>query len=217
MHYLLIGVDSETESTKVSVVNAKSGKVFGSPSEAHDLIANLPAGAKEQEPETWCAATAKAMRKALKEAKAQRGEVKAIWVSGQQHGFVPLDAKGEVIRPAKLWRDTSTASEGDENTAKWGALKGAIGAVGNAILPGFTAPKILWLKKHEPKNYARLARVLLPHDFLNFWLTGRCKMEFGDASGTALMDVRRWDWSDAVINAIDPELKGKLPELLPSD
>jgi xylulokinase len=217
MRSLLIGVDSGTQSTKVLVVDAGNGKVLGSASEAYDLIPNLPPGAKEQEPETWKNATAKAMRKALKQAKARAGEVKAIGVSGQQHGFVPLDAKGEVIRPAKLWCDTSTTKECEEITEKLGGLKGAIKAVGNAILPGFTAPKILWLKKNEPKNYARLASVMLPHDYLNFWLTGVRFMEYGDASGTALFDVRKRKWSDAVINAIDPELRGKLPDVVPDD
>ena len=111
-------------------------------------------------------------------------EVKAIGVSGQQHGFVPLDAKGEVIRPAKLWCDTSTTAECDIITEKLGGFKKTISALGNAMLPGFTAPKILWLKRHEPANYRRLATVLLPHDYLNFWLTGERVMEYGDASGT---------------------------------
>jgi len=106
MRSLVIGVDSGTQSTKVLVVDARTGKVLGSASEGYDLLPNLPPGAKEQKPETWRQATAKAMRNALKQAKAERGEVKAIGVSGQQHGFVPLDAKGEVIRPAKLWCDT---------------------------------------------------------------------------------------------------------------
>ena len=218
MRSLLIGVDSGTQSTKVLVVDARTGKVLGSASASYGLIPNLPPGAKEQQPETWRDAMTKAMRNALKQAKAQRGEVKAIGVSGQQHGFVPVDGKGQVIRPAKLWCDTSTTAECDEITEKLGGLKGAIRAVGNAVLPGFTAPKILWLKKNEPKNYARLATVYLPHDYLNSWLTGRhMAMEYGDGSGTALMDVRKRKWSEAAVNAIDPDLMGKLPPLLPSD
>src|SRR5688572_10370489 len=160
MKQLILGIDSGTQSTKVLAVDSRDGKVVGTGSQAYDLIPNLPPGAKEQHPETWRKATANAMRKALKQAKARGGEVKAIGVSGQQHGFVPLDAKGEVIRPAKLWCDTSTTKECEEITEKLGGLKGAIRAVGNAILPGFTAPKILWLKKNEPKNYARLATVM---------------------------------------------------------
>jgi len=138
-------------------------------------------------------------------------------VSGQQHGFVPLDKGGEVIRPAKLWCDTTTAVECDEITEKLGGMKQTIRALGNAVLPGFTASKILWLKKHEPKNYRLLATVLLPHDYLNFWLTGEKVMEYGDASGTALLDVRKRKWSSAVLDAIDPGLVDKLPKLISSN
>jgi xylulokinase len=217
MRTLILGIDSGTQSTKVLVVNAHNGKVLASAAQAYDLIPDLPAGAKEQHPHTWRDATAKAIRQALRQAKALTSEVKAIGVSGQQHGFVPLDKAGEVIRPAKLWCDTSTLEECDQITAQLGGLKGAIRATGNAILPGFTAPKILWLKKNEPKNYRRLATVLLPHDYLNFWLTGRAVMEYGDASGTALLDVKNRKWSSSAIDAIDPELIEKLPPLIPSD
>ena len=145
-----------------------------------------------------------------------RAHVRGIGVSGQQHGFVPLDAKGNVIRPAKLWCDTSTTAECAIITKKLGGPKAAIRLTGNLILPGFTAPKILWLKRHEPANYKRLRHVLLPHDYLNFHLTGNCFMEFGDASGTALMDVRRQVWSAAAINAVDRHLADWLPSLSPS-
>ena len=217
MRTLLIGIDSGTQSTKVLVVDARDGKVVGSASQEYDLIPNLPPGAKEQHPQTWRDATASGIRRALRQARASAPEVKAIGVSGQQHGFVPLDESGEVIRPAKLWCDTSTAAECEEITEKLGGLKKAIRALGNAVLPGFTAGKILWLKKNEPKNYERLATVLLPHDYLNFWLTGEKVMEYGDASGTALLDVRKRKWSKEVIEAIDPELEGKLPPLIRSD
>src|SRR5438874_10422362 len=101
--------------------------------------------------------------------------------------------------------------------ARVGGLKATIRTMGNAVLPGFTASKIVWLKKREPKNYARLATVLLPHDYLNFWLTGQKVMEYGDASGTALLDVRKRKWSQTVAEAIDPELASKLPPLIRSD
>src|SRR5512140_1267040 len=189
MRTLLLGIDSGTQSTKVLVVDARDGRVIASAAQGYDLLPDLPPGAKEQHPHTWRDAAGSAIRRALRQAKASAAEVKAIGVSGQQHGFVPLDAAGEVIRPAKLWCDTSTAAECDEITEKIGGLKSTIRALGNAVLPGFTASKILWLKKHEPKNYQRLASVLLPHDYLNFWLTGEQVMECGDASGTALLEV----------------------------
>ena len=217
MRQLLIGIDSGTQSTKALVVDAKSGKVLGAGSAAYDLIPNLAPGAKEQHPRDWVAATRKAIQTALKGAKANAGEVVAIGVSGQQHGFVPLDTSGAVIRPAKLWCDTTTQAECDIITSKLGGEKKTIAALGNAVLPGFTAPKILWLKKYEPKNFAKLATVLLPHDYLNFWLTGERVMEFGDASGTALLDVRKRAWSAAALKAIDSSLAEKLPRLISSD
>src|SRR5947209_3038892 len=217
MRTLLIGIDSGTQSTKALVLDANRGKVIAASAEAYELIPRLPPGAKEQHPHTWRDAAHKAVRKAVALAAARPGEVKAIGVSGQQHGFVPLDKHGEVIRPAKLWCDTSTAAECDEIMEKVGGLKKTIRALGNAVLPGFTASKILWLKKHEPKNYQRLATVLLPHDYLNFWLTGERVMEYGDASGTALLDVRKRKWASAVLEAIDPELSGKLPPLISSE
>ncbi|MDA1276745.1 MAG: xylulokinase [Verrucomicrobia bacterium] len=217
MRTLVIGIDSGTQSTKALVVDAKNGNVLSSAAHAHGLIPNLPPGAKEQHPLTWREAAAKSIRLAIRQANAKPGEVKAIGVSGQQHGFVPLDKNGEVIRPAKLWCDTSTSGECDEITERLGGPRATIRAIGNAMLPGFTASKILWLKKKEPKNYRRLSTVLLPHDYLNFWLTGERLMEFGDASGTALLDVRKRKWSQSAIQAIDPDLITKLPRLIGSD
>src|SRR5512140_2608222 len=126
MRTLLLGIDSGTQSTKVLVVDAKDGKVLASAAQEYDLIPNLPPGAKEQHPHTWREATASGIRRALRQAKAVASEVKAIGVSGQQHGFVPLDKQGEVIRPAKLWCDTSTATECEEITNALGGKKQAI-------------------------------------------------------------------------------------------
>ena len=217
MRELYIGIDSGTQSTKTLVVDSKNGKVLGVAQRAYGLISGLPAGAKEQHPETWKRAMAATIKAVLKQAKASAAEVKGIGVSGQQHGFVPLDKKNEVIRPAKLWCDTTTTAECEVITRKLGGHKKIISHVGNAMLPGFTAPKIAWLKKHEPKNYKRLTTVLLPHDYLNFWLTGNAIMEYGDASGTALLDVKNRKWSAAAIKSIDPALADKLPPLISSD
>jgi xylulokinase len=217
MRRLIIGIDSGTQSTKALAMDARDGKVLGAGSQSYDLIPHLPPGAKEQHPHTWREAAAVAIRQALRQAKAVASEVDAIGVSGQQHGFVPLDKDNEVIRPAKLWCDTSTAAECEEIMAALGGSKKTIGKLGNAVLPGFTASKILWLKKHEPKNFAKLATILLPHDYLNFWLTGEKVMEYGDASGTALLNVRKRRWEKAVLDAIDPDLADKLPPLISSD
>ena len=181
---LYIGIDSGTQSTKAVVLDLNEKKIIAEARAPHSLIAGLPAGHMEQHPQEWAAALDTVISEVA--AKVDRALVRGIGVSGQQHGFVPLDATGEVIRPAKLWCDTSTTQECDILTKKLGGTKAAIRTAGLAFLPGFTAPKILWLKRHEPANYQRLRHVLLPHDYLNFHLTGNYFMEYGDASGTAL-------------------------------
>jgi len=213
MPHYAFGIDSGTQGTKALVVDVDSGRVLGRGKSPHAMIAGLGPGASEQDPAVWIAASTKALTAALKEAGIDPGKVVAIGVSGQQHGFVPLDARGEVIRPAKLWNDTSTIAETDEITAALGGTRAAIDRLGIAPAVGFTASKVLWLKRHEPKRFARLATVLLPHNYLNFWLTGRAHMEYGDASGTGLMDIRRLRWDEKAAAAVDPELGGKLPPL----
>ncbi|MBN8246073.1 MAG: xylulokinase [Verrucomicrobia bacterium] len=214
---LILGIDSGTQSTKALVVDARTGRVVGEGSAHYGLISGLAPGAKEQHPQTWRTATIKACKAALRAAKARAGEVVAMGVSGQQHGFVPLDRDGEVLRPAKLWCDTTTAAECAEITAALGGPRQTLKRLGNAVVPGFTAGKILWLKKHEPEHFRKLATVLLPHDYLNFWLTGARFMEYGDASGTALLDVRRRRWCPEALAAIDADLAAALPDLSPSD
>lgn len=212
---LYIGIDSGTQSTKAIILNLKSRQVVAEARAPHKLIKGLPAGHMEQHPRDWIKALNQVIKAVLK--KVDPAQVRGIGVSGQQHGFVPLDAGGAVIRPAKLWCDTSTSEECDILTKKLGGEKAVLQKLGVAILPGFTAPKILWLKRNEPANFKKLRHVLLPHDYLNFYLTGNYFMEHGDASGTALMDVRQRKWSPEVINAIDPRLADWLPELSSSD
>jgi len=208
-----VGIDSGTQGTKALVVEAGSGRVLGRGKAPHAMVPGLGPGASEQDPAVWIGAAEKALAAALKESKVDPGKVVAIGVSGQQHGFVPLDAAGRVIRPAKLWNDTSTIRETDEIAAALGGRTEAIARLGLAPAVGFTASKILWLKRHEPERFARLATVLLPHNYLNFWLTGKTHMEYGDASGTGLMDIRRLRWDEKAVAAVDPGLAAKLPPL----
>lgn len=208
---LFIGIDSGTQSTKAVALDLDTGRIVAEARAPHTLIAGLPAGHMEQHPAEWTAALDQTIGAVA--AKIDRTRVRGIGVSGQQHGFVPLDAAGAVIRPAKLWCDTSTTAECDLLTKKLGGTKAVIRTAGLPFLPGYTAPKILWLKRHEPANYRKLRHVLLPHDYLNFHLTGNYFMEPGDASGTALMDVRKRTWSDKVIRALDKNLADWLPPL----
>jgi D-xylulose kinase len=207
-----IGVDSGTQSTKALLID-ESGRVLGRGQESHELIPGLGPGHMEQEPTVWAEAMEHSIRAALHEAGVPGSEVVALGVSGQQHGFVPLDADGAVIRPAKLWCDTATAPEAEAIVAAAGGLAALIARTGNGLPAGFTASKIAWLRAHEPANYARLATVLLPHDYLNFHLTGVRRMEWGDASGTGLLDVRTRTWAVDIAALIDPALPGLLPPL----
>jgi xylulokinase len=209
----LIGIDSGTQSTKTILVEAATGRIVAAAAAPHEMLPAAEPGQKEQDPAVWVAAAETGIDRVLRESGIAPRSVTAIGISGQQHGFVPLDADGRVIRPAKLWCDTSTAAECELMTARLGGAARTIELLGNGIPPGFTASKILWLKEHEPAGYARLATVLLPHDYLVYWLTGERVMEFGDASGTALMDVRARTWSREAIDAIDPALASKLPML----
>jgi xylulokinase len=208
---LFIGIDSGTQSVKAVVLDLDARTVIAEARAPHTLIDGLPVGHMEQHPRDWVTALDTVITDVA--SKIDRARVRGIGVSGQQHGFVPLDAAGDVIRPAKLWCDTSTTAECALITKKLGGSTAAIRKTGNLILPGFTAPKILWLKRHEPANFRRLRHVLLPHDYLNFHLTGNYFMEFGDASGTALMDVRKRVWSRDVLAAIDRHLGDWLPPL----
>jgi xylulokinase len=210
---LYIGIDSGTQSTKAVVLDLAAKKVVAEARAPHAMIAGLPAGHMEQHPAEWVAALESTIAEVVTQLGARASEIRGLGVSGQQHGFVPLDTKGAVIRPAKLWCDTSTVAECALITKKLGGEKAALRHTGSLILPGFTAPKILWLKRHEPANYKRLRHVLLPHDYLNFHLTGAYFMEYGDASGTALLDVRKRAWSKAAIQAVDPRLADWLPAL----
>ena len=147
--------------------------------------------------------------------KSVRRSVQAVAVSGQQHGFVPLDADGNVLTPVKLWCDTSTARECETLMEAAGGFDACIKLAGNPILPGYTASKILLLKNQHPNLYARLHRVLLPHDYLNFFLTGELCMEEGDASGTGLFDIVNRQWSRAMLTALEPDsdFSERLPPL----
>jgi xylulokinase len=213
MSLLALGVDSGTQSTKIVAVDIDRGRVVGRGQAPHVSIVGLPAGSSEQDPAVWGEALTTALGETLRNTSLDPGTVVAIGVSGQQHGFVPLDARGRVIRPAKLWNDTSTVEENEAIIRALGGRVNSIETLGLVPAVGFTASKILWLKNHEPGHFARLAAVLLPHNYLNYVLSGEIRMEYGDASGTGLMDIRRRVWREEAAAAVDSELLSKLPVL----
>jgi xylulokinase len=210
---LCLGIDCGTKSTKTLVLDIETGELLAIAQQAYGTISGLAAGHVEQDPKTWIDAAAETVAECLENLGDRRSEIKAIGVSGQQHGLVALDEANEPLRPAKLWCDVSTAGQCEEFNEEFGGPEGLITATGNPMLPGYTAPKLLWLKQNEPANFRRLTTVLLPHDYLNLWLTGERQMEYGDASGTGLLDVRSREWSQPILKFIDPALETKLPPL----
>ena len=213
---IFLGIDCGTQSTKVAALDWETGEILASAGDAYGFVEGLPQGAMEQEPSWWTSAAEKGILSVVGSLGPRASEIAGIGVSGQQHGLVAVDASGEVLRPAKLWCDTSTTVECEEITSALGGNRRAIALTGNTMRAGYTAPKIRWLHKNEPEHYARAAKFLLPHDYLNFWLTGIARMEYGDASGTALLDIAARSWSPEACAAVAPELAKRLPDLGPS-
>jgi xylulokinase len=210
---LFLGIDSGTQSSKAIVLDLATGKILASAQAAYDLIPGLKPGHMEQHPQAWVDAVDKCVTACVKKLKAKAKDIQGIGVSGQQHGLVPLDAKDNVVRPAKLWCDTSTQAQCEQMAHEFGGQPGIIHLAGNAMLPGYTIPKLLWMKQKEPKNFAKTKSILLPHDYLNFWLTGVKRMEYGDASGTGILNVRTRQWCQELCDFIDPRVREMLPEL----
>ncbi|WNL41349.1 xylulokinase [Halomonas sp. PAMB 3264] len=212
---MYIGVDCGTQSTKVVVLDVEQGGILGEASRAHRLEEG-PNGRREQAPAEWLAAFRGAFFDAIERAGVDARAVRAIGVSGQQHGMVALDADGVPVYPAKLWCDTETSSENTLLVERLGGEAGCLEKLGLVLQTGYTASKLAWLKRHHPDAYRRIATILLPHDYLNFWLTGERVTEAGDASGTGYFDTRARVWQTEVFGQIAPELDPAqvLPRLL---
>jgi xylulokinase len=194
---LVIGVDSSTQSVKVEVRDLETGKLWGSGKHAHP--ATTPPRS-EQDPAAWWQALIQAVHAA-----GCYEDIVAISVGGQQHGMVALDAAGEVIRPAKLWNDTESADAATALVSERSPDEWAI-ACGSVPVAAFTVSKIAWMKQHEPENYARLASVLLPHDWLTYKLTGKMVTDRGDASGTGYWSPAEGRWRTDLLRTFDPSL-----------
>ena len=212
---LFLGIDCGTQGTKAIVLDAVSGQVLGQGAAAHKLISGAN-GRREQDPAQWLDALTLATRRALLAADVDGQAILGMGVSGQQHGLVLLDDQGRVLRPAKLWCDTETTEENDRLLTHLGGDKGSLERLGVVIAPGYTVSKLLWTREQHPEIFSRIAHVMLPHDYLNYWLTGRSCSEYGDASGTGYFNVRTRQWDLQLLRDIDPSgrLQAALPELI---
>ncbi|EGD09622.1 pentulose/hexulose kinase, partial [Xanthomonas vesicatoria ATCC 35937] len=177
---LYVGLDVGTQSVKLVAYDAQERAVVATIAAPMELISRDD-GTREQQAQWWVDGIVHCFAQLDGE---QRARVRGISVSGQQHGFVPVAADGSVTAPVKLWCDTSTALECDEIMDAVGGAAGSVAAAGNPILAGYTASKLPWTRKHRPDAYAAMTTVMLPHDYINFWLTGERFAEVGDASGT---------------------------------
>ncbi|RRV05424.1 xylulokinase [Pseudomonas sp. v388] len=215
---MFLGIDCGTQGTKAIVLDAERGQVLGEGSAPHTLISDHH-GRREQDVGEWIAALEHATRAALAMAGVSGQDIAGIGVSGQQHGLVLLDDQGQVLRPAKLWCDTETTPENQRLLEHLGGERGSLERLGVAIAPGYTVSKLLWTKEQHPHLFERIDKILLPHDYLNYWLTGRCCTEPGDASGTGYFNVRTRQWDLALLEHIDADgrLGRALPELLQAD
>src|SRR3954463_1776282 len=193
-----IGIDVGTSAVKVIAV-AEDGEVLERREVPYPLSTPKP-GWSEQNPDDWWKATKEALD-------GLTDGVAGIGLSGQMHGLVTLDASDTPIRPAILWNDQRTQAECEEIEARVGFAR-LVELTGNRALTGFTAPKLLWLRKHEPEAYARIAHVMLPKDYVRLRLTGERAIDVADASGTLLLDVAGRRWSDEGLSALELEAGG---------
>lgn len=195
---IVLGIDVGTSGLKALLVD-EQGTVHARATSEYSVSTPQPLWS-EQDPESWWQAARGAIAALREQAPHQFEGIAAIGLAGQMHGLVLLDAAGAVIRPCILWNDQRTAEECATLTARVGAAE-VIRATGNPILTGFTAPKLLWVERHEPDHYARIAHVLLPKDFIRYRLTGECVTDVADASGTSWLDVGARAWSTTMVDA----------------
>ena len=204
-----MGIDVGTGGTRALVVDER-GKIRAGVTAAHeDMRMERPLWA-EQRPENWWDAAVEAIRGALGRAQVSGRDVRGIGLSGQMHGLVILDGDNKVIRPSLIWCDQRSQAQVDAINGKVGRAQ-VLSYIANPVLTGFTLPKLLWVRDNEPEHYARVRKMLLPKDYVRFRLTGEFATEVSDASGTALFDVVKREWSLPMMEALSLD-RSILPE-----
>ena len=191
---MYLGLDLGTSGLRALLVE-EHGSIIGS-AEAGYGVKHPHSGWSEQNPADWTVACEKAMASLRAAFPAAFSELRAIGVSGHMHGATILDSAGQVLRPCMLWNDTRA----HEEAKSLDAISKFREVSGNIVFPGFTAPKVMWLAKHEPETYSQIAKVLLPKDYLNFWLTGVYASDMSDSAGTSWLDVGARCWSDELLS-----------------
>jgi xylulokinase len=194
----LIGLDVGTSSAKVVVIDAR-GRVVFTTAAVYEFRTPKPLWA-ESDPADWWAGTRAALQEVWAKTAVKPADIAGVGLTGQMHGLVLLDAQGAVLRPCIMWNDQRTAKQCAVLTKKAGRAR-VLKLTGNPVLPGFTAPKILWVAENEPEVYRRVAKVLLPKDYLRYKLSGEFFTDVSDASGMSLLDVAKRRWSEEMLKA----------------
>jgi xylulokinase len=194
----LIGLDIGTTSAK-TVLMDRNGRVVFTTAPTYAFRTPKPLWA-ESDPADWWTATIMALKELFAKTGVAPGDIAGIGLTGQMHGLVLLDAQGQVLRPCIMWNDQRTSAQCAALTEKIGRAQ-VLRLTGNPVLPGFTAPKILWVAQHEPQVYRRVAKVLLPKDYIRYRLSGEFFTDVSDASGMSLLDVGQRRWSDEMLRA----------------
>lgn len=207
MSYVL-GIDLGTGSLKGLVVD-RLGHILGEESATYQTHSSSM-GLSEQEPTDWITALDEVLDRLFKKVPTLNENLKGISFSGQMHSLVLLDKNNQVIRPCILWNDVRTTSQCNWLNEKYNDELFSI--TQNKALEGFTLPKILWIQENEPNNWAKVDKILLPKDYLSFWLTGKFQTDFSDASGTLLLDMKQKNWSEKLLNEFGIKLT-QLPQI----
>ncbi len=197
---LFLGIDVSTTGAKALLIDPE-GSVVASASTPLTVSTPRPLWS-EQDPHDWWEGTVASIRRALVEAGATGADVQAIGLTGQMHGLTLLDRENRVLRPAILWNDQRTGAECDEITERIGFAR-LLALTGNKMLTGFTAPKILWVRKHEPEVYARVAHILLPKDYVRFCMTGEYAVDKADGAGMLLFDLKARTWAPELLDLLE--------------
>jgi xylulokinase len=198
---LLLGIDVSTTGAKALIIDER-GNVMAAHTTEYPLSTPKPLWS-EQDPNDWWQGTLASIKAALKQANLAGADIAAVGLTGQMHGLVLLDQADHILRPAILWNDQRTGAQCEAITAQVGGLDQLLQFTGNQVLPGFTAPKIVWVRDNEPEVYDQTTHILLPKDYVRFCLTGEYATEVSDASGTSLLDVAQRRWSQPMLDALD--------------
>ena len=197
---LVLGIDVGTSGAKVLAVDAE-GRILAEALSTYPCATPAP-GHSEQDPRDWVTGTIRGIKKVLRHPEVDPGQVRSIGLTGQMHGLVALDANNEVVRPAILWNDQRSAPQCESTEAALG-LEFLLKNTGNRMLPGFTAPKLLWMREHEPDAYGRIEHVLLPKDYVRFRLGSNLVTDVSDASGTSVFNCGKRTWSATMLDALE--------------